>query len=141
MSETDKHRRKSNEPTVTSNNISFIWGMFVGGIAVIVVFLMLTLSEEPAAADEVCTGYAQSSECNELNPPRMLDIPVQPAEDAYNCVQPEELGHCSDLLAATGQSSNIHWVWIGCGLVAAACVIWLVLAWNRFERRNRGDEL
>ena len=110
----------------------------VGGIIVMLVMMALLIDTEPAAADtmSVCDTYAAPASCNLENPPTLFT--PAPAEKAPNCVEREEIGHCSDLLAATGQGNNLHLVGIGVALVLFGGIIALIVLWN--VHIKRGDD-
>ena len=133
-----KHRDQAPEPSVTSNNRAFALGMFTGAIIVILVFMALFAGSEPASADtsDPCDYYAAPATCNELNPPQLFT--PAPIEKAPNCVEREEIGHCSELLAVTGQSNNLRLIATGVVLVVFGCIIALIVMWNRAIKR--GDD-
>ena len=132
------HRGKAPEPSVTSNNRAFALGMITGALIAILVGLFFFSAAEPAAAStsDPCDYYAAPATCNELNPPQLFT--PAPAEKVPNCVEREEIGHCSDLLAATGQGNNLHLVGIGVVLVLFGGIIALIVLWNRAIKR--GDD-
>ena len=123
--------------TTTRVNRAFLAGMAVGGIIVLMVFWFLVTADSAAASEtDDCDRYVASATCNLENPPTLFT--PAPAEKAPNCVEREEIGHCSDLLAATGQGNNLHLVGIGVALVLFGGIIALIVLWN--VHIKRGDD-
>ena len=134
------HPRKAPEPSVTSNNRAFALGMLVGGLIVILVGLFFFSATEPAAASEpasVCDTYAAPASCNLENPPTLFT--PAPPEKAWNCVEKEEIGHCSRLLAQTGQPNNLHLVAIGLVAVSVGGIVTIAVIWMRPAASKRED--
>ena len=126
--------------TNTKINAAFGGGMLVGGLIVLMVLWFLVVAGDQAAAateDPVCNTYAAPARCNTVNPPTPWTPEPQAPRD--NCVQPEDLGHCSRLLATTGQDSNLHLVSIGVVAVALGSIISILVIWSRHAADKRGD--
>lgn len=124
--------------TTTRVNRAFLAGMAVGGIIVLMVFWFLVTADSAAASEtDDCDRYVASATCNLENPPTLFT--PAPPEQAYNCVEKEEIGHCSELLAATGQENNLHLVAIGVVAVTLGSIITIVVMWSQHARRKRED--
>ena len=123
--------------TRTKINAAFSGGMLVGGLIVILVFMFLITAGDKAAADTLdCDWYVASAECNTENPPTLF---TPAPEKAPNCVEKEEIGHCSELLARTGpdQSFQLGVIVVGLGLVAVGGVVFLAVA---YHNRRKSDD-
>ncbi|UVG34230.1 membrane protein [Microbacterium phage Hannabella] len=124
--------------TTTRVNRAFMLGMLIGGLVVVMTFWFMATADA-AAADEtsVCDTYAAPASCNLENPPTLFT--PAPPEKAWNCVEKEEIGHCSELLAQTGQQNNLHLVAIGLVAVSVGGIVTIAVIWMRHAASKRED--
>ena len=131
--------------TPSKVNTAFGAGMLVGGLITILVFMFLVVAGDKAAASEptsVCDTYAAPASCNLENPPTLFT--PAPPEKAWNCVEKEEIGHCSDLLAQTGQPNTLHLVanFVATVLVAVSSggITAIAVIWMRYAAQKRSED-
>ncbi|QDP44843.1 membrane protein [Microbacterium phage Araxxi] len=122
--------------TTSKINTAFGMGMLTGGIIVILMFMFLVVAGDKAAADDTvrCDQYVAPAICNTENPPHLF---TPAPEKAPNCVEKEEIGHCSELLAQTGQGNNLHLVATGLIIVALGSIITISVIWMRHAASKR----
>lgn len=127
--------------TTSKVNTAFGAGMLVGGLIVILMFMFLVVAGDKAAASEpasVCDTYAAPASCNTENPPTLFT--PAPPEKAWNCVEKEEIGHCSDLLAQTGDEAPVYLIALGVVTVAIGCLVILAAIWMRHAAQKRDED-